>query len=265
MRELRLHRVITDFPWKTLQNLTVARLQSCFPPDVITRLPNFFESAPLLYIINLKQPIRGPSDTPPERIVPLRHLKIFTIEGNPPHSILLRHLHIPVGALLTSRFCSCGRESPLLGHLPKKMPQFRQPLSYHHCQSLLRSGAEVRTAQRTKWESPHAGRLDRLGDNQILRSLSRSMLSEIQRLTISGYEDVTSDNVEGCPIFQTPSSTNNLWTLTLIDCNIQPFTRALDPEQIHPISYYAPMEDFVFHTKSLYHFPVRHPVDMARN
>ena len=63
-------------------------------------------------------------DAPPERMVHLRHPRVFATVG-PSHPTLPRHLHIPIGASLISDSCFPSQESPLLDHLPERSPSFR--------------------------------------------------------------------------------------------------------------------------------------------
>ena len=102
LRELRLHGVITDLLWKNMANVTTFDFRQ-IPDDEIsmTQLLDFFEHAPLLREIKLVDSLPWSSNAPVERTVFLPHLRLFRIRAWPVHSILLNHLHIPIGALVT--------------------------------------------------------------------------------------------------------------------------------------------------------------------
>jgi len=120
LRGLTLGGVITPLPWSNLANLTIFNLKYCRPGhDFVTRLLDFFECAPLLHTIMLEDSIPKSSDAPPDRIVPLPHLRTLTITAQPAHSILLNHLFIPTGASLILGFTCSGEKSPLLDYLPE--------------------------------------------------------------------------------------------------------------------------------------------------
>ena len=257
LRELRLERVNPSLPWTNLANLRVLSLKFCSPEYTITRLLDLLETTPLLHTLELVHSTQGASDAPPERIVLLPHIKVFTIDSDS-HSTPLYHLHIPIGASLISRFNSFGDEPPLLDYLSKRFPNFSNLLSHitamnflfnSKCKYTRLSGPSGSLRVLTAWErsglSPGFSR-----DYQILSSLGHPMLSAVQRLTISKYEHSMSRKVKGCAIFQTLSSTNNLQTLSLISCGNQPFIRALDPEQTPSNLLLCPrLEDLTFYIK----------------
>ena len=273
LRELRLRGIITYFPWKNLANLQVVNVQFCFQQHVITRLLDFFESAPLLHTVFLWYSMLNSSEAPPKRIVHLRNLKVFTINAPPPHSILLRHLHIPTGASLISEFRFRGEELPLLDHLSVDSPNLRN-LSHITTMNLLfdmkrkfarLSGPSGSLRVLPVWE--HSGvRISYLRDGQILRSLGHPMLSRIQRLVISEYRHPRPVEIEECPIFKTLSSTHDLRTLTLIDCNYLPFVLALDPEQNPSNLALCPnLEELVLYIPSRHYFRAECLISMEKN
>ena len=95
LRRLGLSGVITHLPWKNLASLTTFILKSCRPGhDLVTRLLDFFENAPLLRTIMLEDSILKSSNAPPGRIL-LPHLNILAITAKPARSVLLNHLRIP--------------------------------------------------------------------------------------------------------------------------------------------------------------------------
>lgn len=238
--ELTLEGVTTTLPWRNLTNLRVVNLVNYFPEEqTVTQLLDFFESVPLLHTVQIQGPIQGFSETP-ERLVPLPNLKEFYSSGPEPHLILLRQLHIPVGASLFMmlRFQDVNEELPLLECLPDRSPNFSnisritsanlflgdkfKYIQFSGPSGALRIGVSM-------WDRglPSYYSVDR----QILHSLS-NQTSATQRVTVKGYRHLGSDKIEKCLIFQTLFPPNDIRTLVLIDCSNRHFIRALDPEEI---------------------------------
>ena len=220
---------ITHFPWNNMANLKVLNLISWGPGYSMTRLLNFFESAPLLHMVRLKDSIPDSSDVLPQRIIPLPHLKSF-ITADTPHSILLNHLCIPTGAslILTSNFFS-GEESPLLDCLPEASSNLKNlshitmvNLGFDPEKKFVRlSGPSGSLRVLACWVQREADSYTM--DCRILHSLAPPILSTTRRLAISGYS-----HPEEPLVFQTLLSTKNLRTLVLTKCNNLPFILALD-------------------------------------
>ena len=238
LRDLRLNGVImhSQIPWKNLANLRVVDLKTHRHIYGTTQMLDFFESASLLHTIFLSYPMPDLSDAPPERIVHLRHLKAFTIDVNYSPSILLRHLHIPIGASLISRFRLLNEESLLPDYLPQRSPNFDN-LSHItsinilldvelKCMRLCGPSGSVRVRE---WDCSMS--TSYRTDRQILRSLVHPMLSTIQKLVISEYHHPKLARDHSCPIFKTLSSMNDLRTFVLVCSDYLPFILALDPEQ----------------------------------
>ena len=274
LRELCLHRVVTHLPWKNLENLRVVDLKSYLHRYKTTELLDFFESAPLLHTVKLENSIQDPSDAPPERIVPLRHLKFFTMYTESPHSILLNHLHIPIGASVTLKFRFGGDESPLLEYLPERSPNSNN-LSHITAINILFDSARKFTQLSgptgslrvlAVWEDWRDPDFSSTLHHRILRSFGPPILSTTQKLAISGYGHSGPDNVEECPIFQTFSFTNHLRTLSLTNCDNLPFTRALDPEQ-NPSNLVLclNMKELVLYVQRWYLLDLEHLIKMAKN
>ena len=272
LRELHLTRVLTNLPWENLANLQVVELVSAQNYGT-AQILDFLGSAPLLRTISLDYPMPDSSDAPPERIVPLHHLKAFNIQAGERYPTLLRHLRIPIGASLVSRFNFHGDESPLLAYLPERSPN-STILSHVTTINLLfdstqkfalltgPSGSLCVLAEWRDWWGPSSPTLDR----RILRSLDLLTLSTTQRLTISRYHHPRPDNVKECPISQILLSMNNLRTLTLIDCDNRPFVLALDPEQ-NPSNFVrcSSMEELVVCVWSPDQFHLEHFTSMTEN
>ena len=273
LRELRLGGVVMGFPWKNLANLQIFDFQSRFDGYSTTQILDFFESAPLLHTVSLRYPMPSLSNAAPGRIVPLHHLKVFTIDTDPLHSILLRHLHIPIGASLVSRFSFRGVESPFLDYLPDRSANFSN-LSHITTINLLfnpgrgfvlLSGPSGSLRMIAEWARRGDPSLD-TKPHQILRSLGHLTISTVQRLTIFAYSHSRPAKAEECPIFQTLSSMNDLRTLVMIDCNNRPFTCALDPQK-NPSSLIlcSKMEELVLYIKIWDVFDIRFLIKMAKN
>ena len=273
LHELHLGGVITDLPWKNLANLRVVHLEYSSRSYRMTQILDFFESAPLLHTVSLGYPMPSSSDAPPGRIVPLRHLKVFSINTNPPHSILLHHLRIPLGASLISQFHYREVESPLLDYLPKITPNFNN-LSHITTVNLLfgqgrgyvlLSGPSGSLRMLVGWGGWGIHTLDER-PRRILHSLGHPALSTVQRLKILEYSHPKPAEGGECPIFQALSSLNNLRTLVVINCNNRPFTCALDPGQ-NPsnLPLCSKMEELVFYIKFWYPIDIQLLIRMAKN
>jgi hypothetical protein len=269
LHELYLFGVLTDFPWKNLSNLRVVDLTMFFQSYGTTQILDFLESAPLLHTVSLHYPMEDSSDTPPERIVTLRHLKTFTIEADEPPSILLHHLHIPSGTSLTSEFYSDGLESPLPDYLAKRFPNFSNLSDITAINLFLDSNrtfvqfsgpsGNLRVLARWRASAP------RPTFCRILRSLD-PILSKTERLVLFKHKGSEPADLEDRSCFETLSSADHLRTLTLTDPFHLPFIRALDPEQ-HPSSLVLcfNLEELVLYPQDRSLFDVEHLIRMVKN
>jgi hypothetical protein len=268
LHELYLSAIINDLPqWKNLTNLRTVRL-TLFPKrHGITQILDFLESAPLLHTVALRLHMQGSSDAPPERIVPLRHLKSFTILAHPPPPILLHHLHIPTGASLTSEFQFIGEESPLPEYLTKVSLNFSNlshitaiNIFFDEKKTFVRfSGSSGNLRVFTHWQNT----VSHTVEYRIFRSL-HPILSTIERLAVFKSGDPEPTEFEDRPIFQMLSSTNHLQTLTLTNASLLFFIRALDPEQ-NPSNLVlcVDLKELVLHVKYWDH--VKRACSMAKN
>ena len=272
LSQLRLSGVITDFPWKNLANLRVVNLRIFFPPLTMTQLLDFFECAPSLHTVKLTSSVIRSSNAPPRRMVPLRRLEVLTIDGHSSQSIILHHLHIPIGASLTSRFsCHMGGEFPLSEYLPERSPNLENlshttsinlRLDYDRTWVRL-SGPSGSVRVHMHW--PGLDYVPCRAQSQLFHSLD-PIISTTERLAVLGYQPTEPAEVEDCPIFQTLSSANKLRTLILTDSDYLRFTRALDPEQNTSNLVLCPtMEEFVLYSESLPPFGIYSLIVMARN
>ena len=275
LRELRLQGITTNLPWKNLANLQVVDLRYRVGEGYgVTQLLDFFESAPLLHTVTLQYSMLDTSDAPPERIVPL-HTRVFTIKAALTHlALLLRHLYIPIGASLVLEFHSSDEGSLFPGYFPERSLNFGNLSDitvvnllfspYYRYAQLNGPSGSLRVLAR--WGHWKVGLHSYTTDYQILRTFSHSMLLAIQRLSISEYEHPRPPEVEECPVSQTLSFTSNLRTLTLVNCNNQPFILALDPPRSPSSPVLCPnMRQLVLYNSSLYQLDIQHLIDMARN
>jgi hypothetical protein len=268
LRELRLSGVITRLPWGNLANLKAVELHSLTYSYETTPLLDLFESAPLLHTISLLCSMSDLSNAPPERIVPLRHLKVFATKGSLQPQILLRHLHIPTGASLTLTYHFPGEGSPLQDYLPKRHLNFSN-LSDITAINLFFDSKTTRIRLSGPSGSLQVLALrdavDHATECQIFRSLD-PILSTTDRLAISGYKNQLQAEIEYCPISQMLSSMSHLRTLILTSCVLPAFARALDPEQnlSQPVLCFN-MDELVFCTDVLTFPDVQDLAKMANN
>lgn len=271
---LRLHGITTDFPWKNLPNLRTVDLRSLQHRYGTTQLLDFFESAPLLHTVRLVYWKPDLSDPPPERIVPLRHLKEFFIQTDSSHSILLQHIHLPFGASLVSESRFSGETPvPVLDYLPAGSPNLSN-LSHITMANFLfdsrskyvrLSGPSGRLRllfSRDDWVIPSSCSWE----CEILRSLGPPTFSTVRRLTVSTCERLGTPEDEECPIFLTLSSARDLQTLVLVRCDNLPFILALDPEQTQSNLVLCPnLQNLIFYVQSLSPRVVERLARMAKN
>ena len=244
LRKLFLRGNITKFPWRNLANLQTVELINCTSGYELTVLLDFLESAPLLHTVVFNGRIHGNLTGRRVHLDHLRCLKVSTPRPDRSHSTLFHHLHIPIGASLTSSFYF-HREFPLLDYLQRSSPNFSNlspvtavNLLLHIREKKVRlSGPNGSLCLETTWET---GAKPHIIDSQVLYSLDHPMLSSICRLALSYCGWQSSSKVKESPAFKMLSSKENLRALTLIHCNSQPFILALDPEQVPSDSVLCP-------------------------
>ena len=261
---------ITHLPWNNMKNLQVLNLVSWSPVHSITQLLDFFESAPLLHTIELDDSIPDSSDAPPQRIVPLPHLRALTINSIPPHSTLLNHLCVPTGASLVLVFWFGDEEESLLpdylsgasGNLKilSNITAINVCFGSEKCVRLSGPSGSLRLLAH-RWDG---GTDSHTADCRILHSLEPSILSKAQRLAVSEYRH--SYQTEGSPIFQCVSSMNNLRVLVLTNCDNLPFILTLDPEE-NPSKLVLchNLEELVLHIMRQDQFHLEHLISMVKS
>ena len=273
LRELDLAGVVTTLPWRGLSKLTTFKL--CYVPEdniLLTQLLDFFESAPHLRHIHLRDSIPTSSNAPAERVVSLPHLKDLIIIAQPAHSILLNHLSIPAGASLHLEFTYSGKESPIPSYLPNP------PDRLHNISHITAVNLRLASGQRSVRLSGPSGELYMVGRwmcgsdkpydgiGTFLRSLSRFDISRTQWLTVTLYLfQPSSLPTTGWTIYQTFRSMKDLRTLTLSRCNNLAFILALDPSKNPSKTMLCPkLEEIILYIERPDQFHVDELLSMAK-
>ena len=271
LRELSLHGVITDLPWKNLANLTTFDFRQV-PSDEIsmTQLLDFFERAPLLRNIQLLHAFPTTSDAPLDRVVSLSSLKKLRTIAQPTHSILLNHLLIPSGASLVLEFEFDNEFSPISAYLPKDLKNINNLFPVTSISLCYESGVTLRL------DGPSGGlyvfgtwigaaRFPPVVHHLVLRSLHRFCISATERFTIAAYSAQLSLQAEKFPPYQTLLLMNALRTLVLIDCHNIPLIFALNPSRIPSGTLVCPkLEELVLCIRKGEWFCVRELLEMVK-
>jgi len=257
LRELSLAGVLMPRSWRGLGNLTTFNLHVPGDKVLLTHLLDFFESAPHLRHIQLRNSIPNSSDAPIERVISLPHLKKFSIIAQPAHSVLLNHLSIPAGASLRLEFFFGGSESPIPSYLPKSLDCLCN-LSYIEAVALC-FGSDRRFMRLHgpsgelyvlgNWAS---GRnLPYAGTNRFLRSLGQFDVSRTRRLAITLCRSQPPDTapITTWAIYRILRSMKNLCTFTLVQCKTLPFILTLNPNKNPSKIILCPkLEEILLHT-----------------
>ena len=239
LRELSLTGVTMPLPWRNLSNLTTFNF--CHVPKdqiLLTQLLDFFKSVPRLRHIRFHNSIPSVSNAL-DRVVSLPRLKDLSLVAQPPHSILLDHLSISVGALLRLEFTFRG-ESLIPSYSPKTLENLRN-LS-HITTTNLYFGPEGRYV---RFNGPsggiyisgnrvHGSGQPNVGMIQFLWTLLDQFdLSRNQRLaiTLCDYQPSVPTQIERWSLYQTLRSMEDLRTLTLSRSTYLPFILALNPRR----------------------------------
>ena len=275
LRELSLTRVIMPLPWSDLSSLTTFNFCHV-PKDVIllSQLLDFFESVPRLRHIRLHNSIPNSSDAPTERVVFLPRLKDLSIIAQPPHSILLNHLSVPVGALLRLEFTFSSGESPIPSYSPKSLENLEN-LSHITATNLF-FGLE----RRSVWLNGPSGGLyifgnrtqggsqPNIGITRFLRSLLDQFdISRSQRLaiTLCHYRPRNSAEIETWSVYQTLHSMEDLRTLTLARCINRPFILTLNPRKNSSKTVLCPkLEELTLYIKNPGQYRINELLSMVK-
>ena len=236
LRNLYLSGIVTDLPWQNLANLRTFDFRQV-PRDKIsvTKLLDFFEHAPLLCEIALKDSLPASSDAPSERVVSLPYLKLLRILTQTAHLVLLSHLHIPTGALVSLKFKFFGEEFPIPDYFPKSIDNLN---NISHVTSVglnLSFGMDMRLSGPREglyvlgtWAG--GGFTPAILDDRIPRTLNKFPISTAERFTLVQCDAPIRPETEESTAYRTLSLMNDLHTLTLVDYPNLSFIFALNPD-----------------------------------
>ena len=222
--KLCLESVRTELPWRNMVNLTSFRLAHASPGGVsVGHLLDFFENAPHLREVDLHfaAPTSGAQNG---RLVLLGHLKRMEIIGGKPSSLLLDHLLIPTGAILTTEFDVVG---PLVeDHLPRSIDNLG---NFSNFSTIISRGGEPNPYIRFSGPNGQVKMIPRIRGVDttclLLESLAQFDTSKTERLKIYCIDSLPRD-----PPRQALLPMKDLRTLTLYDyANTHDVIRALDP------------------------------------
>ena len=233
LHELRLAGVITDLPWRNLSNLTMFDFRRVSGNDIsTTQLLDFFEHAPLIHEIRLKNSLPNSSNAAAERVVSLPHLRSLRIFAQPAHSILLNHLCIPIGASVTLEFTFSGDRSPIPDYLPRSLDNLSNISHITSIKVDFDSGVAMRLKGPNRDLHVLGFRIDAgflpipTFDQRILRSLNELPISTTEILEIGQYDNSTHPEA-----YRTLLLMNDLLTLRLDDYINPSFISALNPNR----------------------------------
>ena len=222
LRKLHLQGVRTELPWRNMVNLTSFVLGRMPTNISVQQLLDFFESAPHLCDINLYSVTPFPTALY-GRLVTLACLKRLEIADCGPSYLLLDHLSIPVGVILTVR----GRLiRSLIGDLlPKSLDNLRNFSNFTAIQLSV-----IGPYPRIEFSGPN-GRVNMILTNTlakethlVLESLAQIDTSKTECLVIEeGRPRALRD-----PLYQTLLPMTDLRTLKISRCRSPHiFTQAL--------------------------------------
>ncbi|KAF9780796.1 hypothetical protein BJ322DRAFT_1081770 [Thelephora terrestris] len=272
LHELRLSGVITNLAWKNMANLRTFDLQQVPSNKLsVTQLLNFFERAPLLRKIILRQAFPNSSDSPLGRVVSLPNLKYLILAAQPAHTILLNHLLMPVGTSVYQGFDFSGARPPFPSHIPQNPQNLKNLLNITSVNLIVGLGVSFRL------KGPN-GELYMLGnwvgdglapngiDKRALLSLKLFPISTAEHLTIACWRSGTSPSpeVNKSPVYLTFLSMKNLRVLTLTNCRNHLFFLVLNPNKNQQKIILCPkLEELVVYIKSEDLFYVNELLEMA--
>jgi hypothetical protein len=225
LRELCLHCIRTDLPWRNMVNLTSFVLAHT-PPDKMStgQLLDFFGSAPHLQTVELVSVPLAPSDLN-GRLVSLACLKSLLIYDCRPTSLLFDHLLIPAGAELTTELePPCFR---IEDHLPRSLNNLQNLHNFTRLRLYVdERGSDVRIAGpngKIHMDSPCSPDDT---TSTVLESIAQLNTSTAKRLKILKTKPPSLD----LP-YQALLPMKDLRTLTISQCeNLPTFIHALDPD-----------------------------------
>ena len=240
LRRLHLDGVISNLAWENVSNLQTFILRD-IPGDKVSvnKLLHLFERAPLLRKIDIDNALPDSSDAPPGRVEPLPNLELLRVEtcAEKSHTILLNHLSIPTGALITQDFDFSDANSPILFHLPKTFENLKNLSNIASINLGFDTGVDLRLNGPSgglvmcgSWDGN--GPSPTLAGCQGLRSLSAFRISEVERLTISYWSHtLPRKGTNRALVYQTLLLMGNLRALSLTSCVNLSFIIALNPKE----------------------------------
>ena len=244
-------------PRQNLANLTTLVMRDVRDfASGVTKLLDIFGRAPLLHEIKLQSALpRFPgSDAPNKRMVSLPHLKLLIIWDEPNHSILLDHLHIPIGAMVILESRPCWQEVlPIPNCLPRSLDNLNNiiisiDLDFEKGVTLRLNGLSGVLYLAAAWwgrdlPSPTTS-------HHALKSLAMLPISTTEKLAISWHRVLGQPDSEGTAAYCTLLRMENLRTLTLAYCINRSFILALNPAQNTLNTVVCPMlEELVLHVR----------------
>ncbi|KAF9650943.1 hypothetical protein BDM02DRAFT_3111242 [Thelephora ganbajun] len=252
LRELHLHSVRTQLPWRGMVNLTSFSLLRL--TITVEQLLDFFESAPRLLEVELLA--AWAFGTQNGRLVSLAHLRRLHISGSQPPSLMLNHLLIPVGAKVST-------ESDLPGpqiddHLPRSLDNLRNLSDFteiclhfeDRSVSMRFTGPNGQVCMTSSSPRPDVTRL-------ALQSLARFDTSKTQRL------EIINGGFFAYEFRSILLSLTNLKTLIVSRCKLTTsFFRGIDPgfSLNHPVPC-PKLEELIFHKDEP--FPIEISAEIA--
>jgi hypothetical protein len=224
LRELCLHCIRTDLPWRNMVNLTSFVLTYPPPGKISTgQLLDFFGGAPHLQTVELFSVSLAPSDLN-GRLISLARLKSLFIRDDRPISLLFGHLLIPAGAGLTTELePPCSR---IEDHLPRSLNNLQNLHNFtrlrlyvdKHRLNFRIAGPNGRIHMNSSG-SP-------VDTSMVLESLAQLNTSTVKRLKIV----ITNPPSQDLP-YQALLPMKDLRTLTISQCkNLPYFIHTLDPD-----------------------------------
>ena len=274
LHELRLSGVIANLAWRNMANLRTFDLRRVPSNNIsVTQLLDFFECAPLLRKVILRQALPSSSNAPPRRVASLPNLKFLILAAQPAHTILLNHLLIPAGASVCQEFnFSDSERSPIPPHIPKTLENFKNlskiafvNLHLSPEPSLRLKGSSGEHYMFGSWVGEGFARTAL--DGQVLLSLKLFCISTTEGLMITNWRDrpSPSQRVNKSSVYLAFLLVKNLRTLSLINCLNLPFLLALNPEKNPQKAILCPkLEDLVIHVEIENWFYINEVLEMAK-
>ena len=98
----------------------------------------------------------------------LPHLNDLVVHADQPHSIVLNHLRIPMGASMSQYFRFSGTKSPLVEYLPEASTNLMNLSHVNTVKLRFDSEEKFRGVEWAEWEFPHIRSLEGLGNRLLV-------------------------------------------------------------------------------------------------